>query len=215
MLQPRRAVARAALAAACGATLVPIAGALTGASPAGATVVVADDLRGAGTVSVAQQALSALQHADQFPYSVLRQRLAALLAPAAGLDPRQLDEVWRVADPRRMVTVLTALTQLGTPYHGYQRRPGQGFDCSGFTSWVWAQAGVQLPRISRSQIRSVAPRTAATAQAGDLAYYPGHVMLYLGIVDAMVHAPQTGPDVSVDFIGKHHQRSAQFGNPLG
>ena len=65
MLQPRRALARAALAAACGATLVPIAGALTGAPPAGATVVVADDLRGAGTVSVAQQALSALQHGDE------------------------------------------------------------------------------------------------------------------------------------------------------
>ncbi len=148
-------------------------------------------------------------------FRATRDALATSVAKRLGLPAIQLRAAWRAADVAHQLVIVTALTQLGTPYHGYQSRPGKGFDCSGFTSWVWAQAGVHLPRISRSQIRSVAPRTAATAQAGDLAYYPGHVMLYLGVADAIVHAPQTGQDVSVGFIGKHHQRSAKFGNPLG
>jgi hypothetical protein len=203
------------LAAACGATLVPIAGALTGASPAGATVVVADDLRGAGTVSVAQQALSALQHADQVPYSVLRQRLAALVAPAAGLDPRQLDDVWKVADPRRMVTVLSALTQLGVPYHSRGDTPGRAFDCSGLTSWAWAQGGVGLAHQSGRQIRSVRLVDLSVVQPGDLLYYPGHVMLALGVGGAIVHAPNTGNVVEVRMLSEHQQRRLRAGDPLG
>jgi len=215
MLQPRRAIARAALAAACGATLVPVAGALTGASAAGATVVVADDLRGAGTVSVAQQALSALQHADQAPYAVLRQRVAALVAPAAGLDPRQLDEVWKGADPRRMVTLLSALTQLGVPYHSRGATPGRAFDCSGLTSWAWSQSGVGLPHQSGGQIRSVGRVDVSAVQPGDLLYYPGHVMLALGIGGAIVHAPNTGNVVEVRMLSEHLQRRLRAGARIG
>jgi cell wall-associated NlpC family hydrolase len=215
MLQPRRALARAALAAACGATLVPIAGALAGASAAGAAVVVADDLRGAGTVSVAQQALSALQHADQAPYTIFRQRLAALVAPAAGVDPRQLDERWRVADPRRMVTVLSALTQLGVPYHSRGATPGRAFDCSGLTSWAWSQSGVGLPHQSGGQIRSVSRVDLSAVQPGDLLYYPGHVMLALGIGGAIVHAPNSGNVVEVRMLSEHQQGRLRAGDPLG
>ena len=215
MLQPRRALARAALAAACGVTLVPIAGALAGASPAGATVVVADDLRGAGTVSVAQQALSALQHGNAMAYGYFRSRLAALIAPAAGLDPRQLDEVWSVADPRRMVTVLSALTQLGVPYHSRSATPGRAFDCSGLTSWAWSQSGVGLPHQSGGQIRSVSQVDLNAVQPGDLLYYPGHVMLALGIGGAIVHAPNTGNVVEVRMLSDHQQRRLRAGDPLG
>jgi cell wall-associated NlpC family hydrolase len=148
-------------------------------------------------------------------FRVTRDVLASKIAQRIGVPPKQMITAWRAADVAHQLVIVTSLTQLGTPYHGFQSRPGKGFDCSGFTSWVWAQAGVHLARISSSQIRSVAPRTAATAQAGDLAYYPGHVMLYLGVADAIVHAPRTGENVSVGFIGKHHQRSAKYGDPLG
>jgi len=213
MLQPRRALARAALAAACGATLVPIAGALTGASVAGATVVVADDLRGAGAVTIAQQALVALQHGDESAYGVFRPRLAALVAPAAGVDAVRLDAVWAAADHRRMVTVLSALTQLGVPYHYRGDTPGGSFDCSGLTSWAWAQSGVGLPHQSGRQIRDVRPVDLGAVQPGDLLYYPGHVMLALGIGAAMVHAPNTGNVVEVRTLNGH--RHLRAGDPLG
>ena len=48
--------------------------------------------------------------------------------------------------------------------------------------------------------------------AGDLVYYPGHVMMYLGVPDTIVHAPYTGRNVEVDFAPKH--RNLRYGNPI-
>lgn len=148
-------------------------------------------------------------------YRLVRDQIARAAAVRLGIEPARMVAAWRSADTAHQLVVLTAFTQLGTPYHAFQRRPGHGFDCSGFTSWVWAQSGVELFRTSRSQIRAAAGRTTDTAQAGDLAYYPGHVMLYLGIDNAIIHAPQTGRSVELAFVGKHHSRSVRFGNPIG
>jgi cell wall-associated NlpC family hydrolase len=215
MLQPRRVLARAALAAACGATLVPIAGAVTGASPAGAIVRIGEDVQGPDTATLAQQAVSALQRADVTAYNVLRQRVATLVAPAAGVDVAQLDAVWSGADPRRMITVLSALTQLGVPYHYRGSTPGRAFDCSGLTSWAWAQGGVGLAHQSGRQIRSVRRVDLSVVQPGDLLYYPGHVMLALGVGGAIVHAPNTGNVVEVRMLSEHQQRRLRAGDPLG
>jgi cell wall-associated NlpC family hydrolase len=148
-------------------------------------------------------------------YRLVRDSVARAAAHRLGIVPARMVSAWRHADVAHQLVILTAFTQLGTPYHAYQRRPGQGFDCSGFTSWVWGRTGVVLNRTSRSQIRAAADRTADTAQVGDLAYYPGHVMLYLGVDNAIIHSPQTGRSVSLDFVGSRHTRSVRFGNPLG
>ena len=69
-----------------------------------------------------------------------------------------------------------------------RREPGVGFDCSGLTAYAWAQAGVSCP--ARAARRSTPPPRVdeSTAVAGDLVQYPGHVMMYLGVGDAIVHA---------------------------
>jgi hypothetical protein len=61
----------------------------------------------------------------------------------------------------------------------------------------------------------VAPRTIDTAQAGDLAYYPGHVMIWLGVDNLIVHAPQPGRDVEVGDISDRRVKRTKFGNPIG
>ena len=213
MIHPRRTLARAALAAACGAILVPVGGALMGARPAGAAVIVADDLRGAGPATVAQEALAALRGADRVAYPMYRERLAALVAPAAGIDPNLLARVWSKADQRRMTTVLAALTQLGVPYHSRGDTPGRSFDCSGLTSWAWSQSGIGLPHQSGRQIRAVRAVDLGSVQPGDLLYYPGHVMLALGVGTAMVHAPNSGNVVEVRTLT--HSRGLRAGDPLG
>lgn len=148
-------------------------------------------------------------------YRLVRDSVARAAAHRLGIVPARMVSAWRHADVAHQLVILTAFTQLGTPYHAYQRRPGHGFDCSGFTSWVWSRAGIALNRTSSSQIRAAASRTANTAQPGDLAYYPGHVMLYLGVDNAIIHSPQTGRSVSLDVVGSRHTRSVRFGNPLG
>ena len=216
---PRPTLARASVVKRAGiglAAVLPLsllAGALT-ASPAGATsVYVADDLRGASPVTVAGQALAALRQGDRAGFAVLRQRLAAQVAPTAGVDPLQLDDVWTRTDPVRMTALLSGLTQLGVPYRSMGNTPGQGFDCSGFTSWAWSQAGVALPHQSGRQIQGAASIELEQVQPGDLLYYPGHVMMALGIGAAMVHSPNSGNVVEVKTMAGH--RRLRAGNPLG
>ena len=47
--------------------------------------------------------------------------------------------------------------------------------------YAWGEAGFTLSRQSGSQISEADAREMATAKAGDLAQYPGHVMMYLGV----------------------------------
>ena len=211
---PSRALSRAVLVGVSGLALTIAAAAAAPAGAGAAAVYVADDLRGADTVAVAQQALSALQRSDRANYAVLRQRLAALVAPQAGLDPLGLDAVWSGADLRRMVALLSALTQVGVPYRRLGNLPGQGFDCSGLTSWAWSQSGVGLPHQSGRQIRGVRSISVAEVKPGDLLYFPGHVMMALGVGGAMVHAPNSGNVVEIKMLSERQHRSLRAGDPL-
>ena len=103
-------------------------------------------------------------------------------------------------------------SQLGVAYRRNTSKAGEGFDCSGLTTYAWAQAGVTLVRQSAAQIRAAAPRTWETAQAGDLVYYPGHVSMYLGVDRLIVHSPYTGRNVEVDHVPKRLDAARR---PLG
>ena len=39
--------------------------------------------------------------------------------------------------------------------------------------------------------------------AGDLVQYPGHVMMYLGVGDAIVHAVNRADDVELDVVSRN------------
>ncbi|GAX50782.1 C40 family peptidase [Streptomyces olivochromogenes] len=85
-------------------------------------------------------------------------------------------------------------TKIGTPYVYGATGPGS-FDCSGFTSWSYAQAGVSIPRTSESQA-TIGTRiySQSDLQVGDLVFFFGdlhHVGLYAGN-GQVLHAPRTG-----------------------
>jgi len=130
------------------------------------------------------------------PYVAQLAQLSVYVGARSGVDSRQLLAVWVRTDSRRMVAVLSALAQLGTPYRTRGDQPG-GFDCSGLFGYSWDQAGSAVPRNSGEIIRSARPVSAAQLQPGDVVWRSGHVQMYLGLGDATVHSPQHGRTVEV------------------
>lgn len=145
-------------------------------------------------------------------YQVTRRLVAAEVGRRLELDAARLLTAWSAADYGHQIALMAALSELGTPYRKNTSEPGVGFDCSGLTTYAWAAAGVQLTRQSGAQIEEAEPRTSETAAVGDLVQYPGHVMLYLGVDRAIVHAIQPGRPVEVDYFGE--RRAVKFGHPL-
>ncbi|MET0146479.1 MAG: NlpC/P60 family protein [Ilumatobacteraceae bacterium] len=144
-------------------------------------------------------------------YVADRNATADAVAIEMSLDPVALRDAWARADLQHQKALLAALTQLGAPYRSATSDPAVGFDCSGLTAYAWARAGAQLARQSGSQINAAARRDAASAVAGDLMQYPGHVMMYLGIGQAIVHASNPATDVELSFT----DRSVRWADPTG
>ncbi|WP_160719087.1 C40 family peptidase [Bacillus sp. USDA818B3_A] len=72
---------------------------------------------------------------------------------------------------------------IGTPYLWGGNTPA-GFDCSGYTSYVFAKVGITIPRTAATQWSGLKPVT--TPNPGDLVFFetyapgPSHVGIYLG-----------------------------------
>jgi len=105
--------------------------------------------------------------------------------------------------------VIAAMTFLDQPYQAGGQSAETGFDCSGFTRYVFGQAlGIELPRSVQEQaqapmLRPVASRDAL--QAGDLVFFNtqqrtfSHVGIYLGD-GRFIHAPRTGTQIRTESI---------------
>lgn len=92
--------------------------------------------------------------------------------------------------------VQVALQYQGVPYR-YGGADPSGFDCSGFSMYVYAQFGISLPHSSTRQgnMTRISP---ADAQPGDLVIMSGggHLGIYMG-GNTMLDAPKPGMVVQV------------------
>ena len=122
---------------------------------------------------------------------------AARMASYGGPSVRELlaNPPYPNYDPSTIVSI--AMQYLGSPY-AYGGASPAGFDCSGFTQFVFANVGVSLAHSSSAQGRltAIAPEAAI---AGDLIILDGggHVGIWLGD-GTFIHAstPSTGVKIS-------------------
>lgn len=85
---------------------------------------------------------------------------------------------------------------IGTPYV-YGGSTPAGFDCSGFTQYVFAKAGKSIPRVTTAQQAAATP--VSSPQPGDLVFFGSpswHVGIYVGD-GMMIDSPRTGSSISI------------------
>jgi cell wall-associated NlpC family hydrolase len=103
-----------------------------------------------------------------------------------------------VAPPSRYGGVVgIAMRYLGVPYRWGGASPS-GFDCSGFTMYVFAQVGVSLPHYTGSQWGMGSPVSRDQLEPGDLVFFNGlgHMGIYVG-GNNFIHSPHTGDVVKI------------------
>ena len=110
----------------------------------------------------------------------------------------------------------TALSLRGAPYRNGGADP-QGFDCSGFTQYVFAHYGVSLPREVREQFeQGKSVKAGEELAAGDLLFFttvaPGatHVGIAIG-GDQFVHAPSSTGFVRVERLSAGYWSARYLG----
>jgi peptidoglycan DL-endopeptidase CwlO len=115
------------------------------------------------------------------------------------------DTVIPVAPPpdgsKASQVIAIAMQYLGTPYVWGGSSPSTGFDCSGLTSYVYAQIGISLPHHAASQYSYGTPVAYEDLQPGDLVFFSGlsHMGMYIG-GGQFIHAPHTGDVVKISYL---------------
>lgn len=141
------------------------------------------------------------------------QKAKEFISQATGLTPTVSEATGNVSSGNAVSQtsgnqfVDTAKQYLGTPYVWGGTTPN-GFDCSGLVQYVYAQNGINIPRVSQDQYKSGASVAKENLQPGDLVFFtgytkdpsnPGHVGMYVGNGEYL-HAPKTGDVVKVSSL---------------
>ena len=115
------------------------------------------------------------------------------------------------AGPGHPEVVPIALRYLGVPYRWGGASPS-GFDCSGFTMYVYGRIGISLPHYASWQYRYGRAVSRSQLAPGDLVFFNGlgHVGIYIG-GGQFVHAPHTGDVVKISSIWDSWYRSSYVG----
>ena len=112
------------------------------------------------------------------------------------------------------VIVATAKKYLGYKYVYGGSSPSTGFDCSGFTSYVFKQHGITLSRTSAGQYSNGVAVSRSNLQPGDLVMFGKssitHVAIYIG-GGQIIHASTPSTGVRIDSLSTGYYSNNYYG----
>ena len=110
--------------------------------------------------------------------------------------------------------VATAKQYLGSKYTYGGSSPSTGFDCSGFTSYVFKQHGISLNRTAAAQYSNGVAVSRANLQPGDLVMFGksgiNHVAIYIG-GGQIIHASTPATGVRIDSLSTGYYNNNYVG----
>jgi peptidoglycan DL-endopeptidase CwlO len=120
----------------------------------------------------------------------------ALQSRTSGTSPASRSTT-RYSNPAQSSSGIVNIARglLGIPYV-YGGESPSGFDCSGFTMYVFGKAGISIPRTASAQQRAATP--VSNPRPGDLVFFGSpayHVGIYTG-PGMMIDSPTTGKSTS-------------------
>ncbi|MBE7009932.1 MAG: NlpC/P60 family protein [Ruminococcaceae bacterium] len=138
---------------------------------------------------------------------------AYISADYVSIRPEDVASRGSMTGGNRVVQV--ARQYLGTPYV-YGGSSPSGFDCSGFTSYVYRQLGYSINRTAHSQLSNGVPVSKSELQPGDIVMFKRagnsqvhHVGIYAGD-GMMIHSPQTGDVVKYTSINTGYYNDVYY-----
>ena len=90
---------------------------------------------------------------------------------------------------------------MGTKYVRGGSSPKTGFDCSGFTQYVYKHFGYSISRTSSSQRSNGTSVSKSDLQAGDIVCFSGHVGIYVG-GNKFIHAENPANGVRISSLSE-------------
>lgn len=139
-----------------------------------------------------------------------------LIGPAtySALLGKEMPEINRGMSYIAGSIVSASMNYIGVPYVFGGTSP-YGFDCSGYVQYVFANAGISLPRTADVQYEVGTPISTTDLVSGDLVFFStytwgaSHVGIYLGD-NKFIHA-SSSRGVTIDSLGSSYWSSHYIG----
>jgi murein DD-endopeptidase len=135
--------------------------------------------------------------------------MSILLALVGGCGAGKSHQAKELPGTDTAALIRTARGQLGVPYCPGGSSPLTGFDCSGFTVWVFFQHGISLPRQSYDQYQLGQQVKAGKLRRGDLVFFEiekkgaSHVGIYVDR-GRFIHCSSTGGGVREEDLNQKY-----------